>query len=223
MNCVTWTFPFNSDISQGVLPVTAKQLSLLSSIQEIDGYLLVENAAHVNFSNLRFLRNLQIIHGFQTLQLLNRYYSLVITQNDFLQTLNLASLRTIRNGGVQIANNPELCLVDTIAIEDYLVDSSPRRIGGLSQDCTGEEVLSLLALFLCIMYTAVPTVSLHADVMCHEQCLMNRGCWGVLADECVECRHYDYLGTCVESCNMYVCVCVCPSRKLIFMHYLSDS
>ena len=38
-------------------------------------------------------------------------------------------------------------------------------------------------------------------VTCHAQCEMSRGCWGTLADECVQCRSYQYQGICVDTCN----------------------
>ena len=46
-----------------------------------------------------------------------------------------------------------------------------------------------------IMFSSDP------DVSCHDQCEMTRGCWGTLADECVQCRSYNYQGTCVEACD----------------------
>ena len=64
-------------------------------------------------------------------------YSLVISGNSHLQTLNLASLKRIENGGVRITSNPQLCLVDTISIEDYLTGSGSHRVGGYAQDCSG--------------------------------------------------------------------------------------
>ena len=62
----------------------------------------------------------------------------MVQNNHHLRTLNLASLRRIENGGVRINSNPNLCLVDTIAVERYLVNSRLLRVGGLGQDCTGE-------------------------------------------------------------------------------------
>lgn len=66
-----------------------------------------------------------------------QYYSLSISGNHHLQTLNLASLKRIENGGVRITSNPQLCLVDTISIEDYLTASSASRVGDYAQDCSG--------------------------------------------------------------------------------------
>ena len=86
----------------------------------------------------RFLHNLETIHGHETLEVFPaQQYSLVISGNNHLQTLNLASLARIENGGVRITSNPLLCLVDTISIEDYLNGSGINRVGGYAQDCSG--------------------------------------------------------------------------------------
>lgn len=92
----------------------------------------------VPFSN-RFLRNLETIHGHETYEVFpNQQYSLVISGNNYLQTLNLASLRRIENGGIRIISNSQLCLVDTISVEDYLITSSLHRVGDYAQDCSGK-------------------------------------------------------------------------------------
>ena len=88
-------------------------------------------------SSFRFLHNLEIIHGHETLEIFPAQYSLVISENSHLQTLNLASLKRIENGGVRITSNPQLCLVDTISIQDYLNGSSVSRVGGYALDCSG--------------------------------------------------------------------------------------
>ena len=95
----------------------------------------------------RFLRNLESIHGHETLEVLpTQFYSLVISGNDFLQTLNLASLMRVENGGIRITNNQELCLVDTISIEGYLVGSSLSKIGGYAEDCSGTICIDICAI-----------------------------------------------------------------------------
>lgn len=125
--------------SNVVTPLTYNKLLLLNKIQEIDGYLRIDGLNHTQITDLRFLRRLEVIHGHQTVQLFGRQdYSLVIQNNPHLLTLNLASLRRIENGGVRVNANPRLCLVDTIAVESYLVNSGLLRVGGLGQDCSGE-------------------------------------------------------------------------------------
>ena len=62
----------------------------------------------------------------------------MVEDNQYLRTLNLASLRQVVDGGIRIANNPQLCLVDTISFDDYLVNSRLYRVGPASSDCSGE-------------------------------------------------------------------------------------
>lgn len=155
------------------------QLEALSTIREITGYLLIDSLDHYNFTNLRFLRRLMVIQGQETLELRpGQHYSLAVINNPHLQTANFGSLISILEGGVRITNNPELCLIDTIRVEQFLVSSSLRRVGGLGQNCNG--------------------------FACHAECDVLHGCWGTLADECVQCSHYQHLGTCVPACNLSI-------------------
>lgn len=74
----------------------------------------------------------------ETIRLFNvQDYTLIIQNNPHLLTLNLASLKSIENGGLRILDNPQLCLVDSISIEDYLVNSTLSRTGGLGYICSG--------------------------------------------------------------------------------------
>ena len=124
--------------SYSSFPLTYKDLFKLSHIREIDGYLLIEWLNHSSITNLRFLRQLEIIRGQETVRLFGvQDYTLLIQNNPHLVTLNLASLRSIENGGLRISDNPQLCLVDSIPIESYLVNSTLSRIGGLGYFCSG--------------------------------------------------------------------------------------
>ena len=120
-------------------PITPANLLLLSQVREIDGYLLIEGLNHSDITDLRFLRHLEVIHGHSTVEVFRRDYSLVVQDNPYLQTLSLASLSRIDNGGVRIQGNPQLCLVDTLTIEHYLADSVSQRtrISSNGGDCTG--------------------------------------------------------------------------------------
>ncbi len=115
-----------------------EKLYNLINVTEIDGYLVIEKLNHSYLTNLRFLRNLERIHGMETIRLFNvQDYTLIIQNNPHLLTLNLASLKSIENGGLRILDNPQLCLVDSISIEDYLVNSTLSRTGGLGYICSG--------------------------------------------------------------------------------------
>ncbi len=64
-------------------------------------------------------------------------YAVIIENNNYLQTLGLSSLKRIKNGGIRIATNPQLCLVDTLTLENFMATNSPVRTGGLGTDCSG--------------------------------------------------------------------------------------
>lgn len=135
-----------SDPSRGVPPLDPSDLFYLSSVREINGYLLIRGLNNETVTDLRFLRNLERIRGLMTIDLMRgRAYSLLIEECQFLRTLGLASLQVIANGGVKISDNPQLCLVDTISFDDLLVNSSLKRTGGLGNDCSGLSV----CLFVC--------------------------------------------------------------------------
>ena len=139
MQAMSLTYMHIRDPSAAIPPISIPQLSLLSSIKEIRGYLQIHDVGHQDFTDLRFLHNLESIYGQQTLELRPSYnYSLVVEDNQYLRTLNLASLRQVVDGGIRIANNPQLCLVDTISFDDYLVNSRLYRVGPASSDCSGE-------------------------------------------------------------------------------------
>lgn len=43
--------------------------------------------------------------------------------------------------------------------------------------------------------------SLGADkLICSEECT-SAGCWGAGAEQCLECRHFKFNGTCLQSCR----------------------
>ena len=127
------------DPSQNIPPLNSSHLSYLSSVSQIDGYLLIYGLTDENLSNLRFLRNLELITGLETIEWRrNQFYSLIIEGCQFLETLGLASLRMVVDGGIRISNNPKLCLVDTLSIEELLVHSTLKRTGGLGNNCSGK-------------------------------------------------------------------------------------
>ena len=120
--------------------MTVVDFYVLSTINEITGYLAIQNLNSTNITNLRFLHNLEVLGGNETVEFRpGQEYSLMIEDNDYLQTLGLSSLREIRNGGVRVSGNPQLCLVDTLDFEDLLGASTLVRTGGLGTDCAGEK------------------------------------------------------------------------------------
>ncbi len=118
-------------------PITLNQLVYLEDIQQISGYLHIHDLNNANITNLRFLRNLEVINGNQTISLRSGDYGLIVENNDYIQILGFASLQRIENGGIRISTNPELCLVDTLILTDFLITSTLTRSGGLGTDCAG--------------------------------------------------------------------------------------
>ncbi len=116
-------------------PVTLDQLSYLATIEQISGYLHIHDCN--NITNLRFLRNLEVINGAEIIALMTGEYALIIEDNSYLQTIGLSSLKRIKNGGIRISTNPQLCLVDTLTLGEFIATNSPVRTGGLGIDCSG--------------------------------------------------------------------------------------
>ena len=67
-------------------------------------------AAHSEFRNLSFFRNLEIIGGRQ----LTEYFSAFYVVKTSLVSLGLRSLKYIRSGSVAILENKDLCFANTI-------------------------------------------------------------------------------------------------------------
>ena len=128
-------------------PITSNDLLLLSSIREIDGYLSIQGLDDTEFTNLRFLRHLEVIRGMETYLFFGRRYTMIVQNNPHLQTLNLASLHQVANGGIRVAKNEKLCLADTIAFEDYQVNSTQRRILNLGTNCSGECLMTINSVY----------------------------------------------------------------------------
>ena len=126
--------------------MTVEDLSFLSSINEITGYLAILNLNNTNITNLRFLHSLEVLGGNETIEHRpGQEYSLMIEDNDYLQILGLSSLKEIQNGGVRISGSPKLCLVDTLNFEEFLGTSTLVRTGGLGTDCAGEKRIVFLS------------------------------------------------------------------------------
>ncbi len=120
-------------------PITLDQLAYLATIKQINGYLHIHDLSNENITNLRFLQNLEIVNGNETVTLRSGDYAVIVEDNDYIQTLGFTSLQRIENGGIRISSNPELCLVDTLTLNDFLVTSTLMRSGGLGTDCSSKD------------------------------------------------------------------------------------
>ena len=101
--------------------VSADDLNTLSSIEAIDGYLLV---SYTNLTNLRFLRNLRVLYGTEAIVFRALRYTLVVEYNNLLQSYNFASIQLISGGGVLSLFNPSLCFLSNVDFNRYIDGNS---------------------------------------------------------------------------------------------------
>lgn len=163
----------NNSIGARYRPMHPRSLIALKNVREITGYLNIQ-ASHPDFTDLSYLRKLEIIGGRQTYDML---YALTVFKTS-LSSLNLRSLKKIKSGKVIIEENRNLCFEDTdkwlqanITQSDDLII----RNNGDSNECQAR--------------------GLH----CHAQC-GHGGCWGPGADECRSCNNYRFEESCVVDC-----------------------
>ena len=95
-------------------------LNILNTIQEIRGTLTIEQWSYSSFP---YLSNLQILGSNEDPLMLPSEcangsrvpYSLFISNNPNLMSIDLSSLREIRSGGLYMHNNKELCLIGNLS------------------------------------------------------------------------------------------------------------
>uniref|UniRef100_A0A1I7V182 receptor protein-tyrosine kinase n=1 Tax=Caenorhabditis tropicalis TaxID=1561998 RepID=A0A1I7V182_9PELO len=157
--------------------VTYKELKVLESVRIVSEYIQIIKQ---DFYDLKFLRNLEIVEG---RQVHNMKWVFTIFQCDNLAELNLNSLRIIKSGSVMIHDNHRLCYVNTVDWTSILKtkgeskDQSLELSGNRDADRCVEE-----------------------NEVCDKSC-NHRGCWGSTPNDCLECRTWNYMGTCVSKCD----------------------
>lgn len=103
-NFASYTF-FFSYPGLNIQPLHPDNLTCLSSLKQIDGFLAVVNIPLI--SNLTFLSRLRRVQG--TYPLFRGVYSVYISGNTELTALGLASLAEINYGSVVVRKNSMLC------------------------------------------------------------------------------------------------------------------
>ncbi|XP_019617947.1 PREDICTED: epidermal growth factor receptor-like isoform X2 [Branchiostoma belcheri] len=166
---------FEGDSYIGYAGMSPSMLSVLSTVEQITGYLQVEGINN-DFRDLNMFRNLKIIQGRE----LYNQFSLVIFQSS-LESLGLTSLQQVNNGKVNIRKNNDLC---------YNVDNAVWR--RILKDPTTQE--------LQIIGNRNKTMCALEGKVCPDQCTSD-GCWGFEANQCIKCANFELDGTCVESCE----------------------
>ncbi|KAL5288844.1 ERBB2.2 family protein [Megaselia abdita] len=168
-------FYANSTASEVSPPMHPDQLEVFSNVKEITGYLDIQ-AGHKDFRNLSYFRNLEIIHG----RILNelRFSSITIVQSS-LESLHLKSLKRINAGTVLIQSNKNMCFVDGIDWKSIIKSAEPGIVISTNKEHS-----------LCVA----------ENQTCSDQCNV-QGCWGTGSDECVNCKNFEFNGTCIANCS----------------------
>ncbi|XP_063722000.1 receptor tyrosine-protein kinase erbB-2-like isoform X2 [Symsagittifera roscoffensis] len=167
----------------GIKPFNLSKLHLFKNIKEITGLLHVNKSPLNNFS---FLRNIEVIKG----QGVTGAGSLVVGENENLEFLGLASLKTVTKlpkGNTITIRGDKLCYINEFMIRD-LIDPPPDNftfeLGYVmkSDQCT-------------------KTLKLHCDAEC-AKVGGNEACWGPGPEMCYRCKHFNFNNkTCVSDCD----------------------
>jgi epidermal growth factor receptor len=163
----------NNKLGTKYEPMHPSKLMVFQTVRKITGYVNIQ-AWHPEFKNLSFLSKLETIDGRQSTDM---FHSLSIVKTS-LTSLNLRSLKRIKNGKVVIEENKDLCYAD---ISQFLLNNITKREditiknNGDSHKCRAK------------------------GLVCHEQCAQG-GCWGPGQEECLSCKHYKLDDYCVKDC-----------------------
>ncbi|KAG7169351.1 Epidermal growth factor receptor-like, partial [Homarus americanus] len=173
-----YVFP-NYTFGQKFPKMHPSKLEILSTLKEVTGFINIQ-ATHPEFTNLSFLRNLEVIGGRD----LTEYFSSIYIIKTSLKSLNLRSLKRIRSGKVCILENKELCFVEKINWKKFLGNG----------DDTKTNPLTLL------QANANNDHCVEEGLVCHNEC-SDEGCWGIGDNECLSCRNFKLGNRCVNNCN----------------------
>ncbi|TNN65645.1 Receptor tyrosine-protein kinase erbB-3 [Liparis tanakae] len=167
------------DVYNNVPALDPEKLKIFNTVREITDILSIQSWPE-NLSDLSVFSNLQTIQG----RTLYKGYSLLVMKIRSLTSLGLRSLRKINDGGVYVTGNQELCYHDTVNWTRILTSGSrpQRRQKHIDvkenrprDQCVGEG-------HVC-------------DPLCSSD-----GCWGPGPNQCLSCKKYSRVGTCVPDC-----------------------
>nr|XP_022328410.1 epidermal growth factor receptor-like isoform X3 [Crassostrea virginica] len=200
-------------------------LSFLSKIEEVSGYVLIASviADHVPLTSLKIIRGNELFHYKD-----NRYSLFVALNyrgNEGLKELWFTSLSEITQGDVYFHNNKFLCHHNTILWKDikfnpdYKVifmstntSTSPadKKCKECSPECyqektknrhcwgSGPDKCQKLIRELCHPGCDAGCFGPNINDCCHSQCA--GGCVGPRSTDCVACKNFKNEGTCVNEC-----------------------
>lgn len=221
-------------------------LSFLSTIQEVSGYVVI---AFVSVTDVIPLRNLRVIRG-QTLfsdqnDPNSHGYSVYVANNYVrnspgvgLKELQLTALREIMNGSVMFDSNYDLCYVDTIAWSDILTGptaaiknklSDPQRptrqCGECDASCATDEArhcwgagpdMCQTLIRRCNAQCGDNCYGPEATDCCNVQCV--GGCSGPEPTQCYACKHFIDGGECVSACPSPLTQSMVPNPNVKYAH-----
>uniref|UniRef100_A0A1X7U1R7 Protein kinase domain-containing protein n=1 Tax=Amphimedon queenslandica TaxID=400682 RepID=A0A1X7U1R7_AMPQE len=160
-------------------------LNDLNDIREICGSLDISGFNKETFPYLSSLKTV----GNDSTQVLSQScngssdstkFSVIIANTD-LVSIDLSSLETVINGGIQLENNPSLCYLGNLSY--YLANAS-------SSSCVLDNHRS--SINECV----------KMKMTCHPQCSSASGwCWGPNDTQCVTCTNFIFNKQCVPDCH----------------------
>nr|KAG5713347.1 hypothetical protein BaRGS_024895 [Batillaria attramentaria] len=163
--------------------LSPKNLTVLEHVREITGFLLIQSD-HENFTDLSFLKSLEVIHGRQ----LDGGQALHILGTP-LKSLELTSLKSVRNGNVYILANQQLCYAYTINWNELFLHSGQKAQVGFNK---------------------APDHCEREGLVCDRQCNED-GCWGAGPNRCLKCKVYEFE-------EEHLCLSNCSDRPLLYHH-----
>ncbi|XP_055959202.1 epidermal growth factor receptor-like [Patella vulgata] len=169
-----WCFNFR-DPHLKIPHIHPSNLSVFEDVEEISGNLIIQSN-HTEFRNLSYFKSLKYFSGREP----NGALALNIMMTH-LESLELVKLKEIRQGGILIAGNSNLCYVGSMNWRLLILNDDQR---------------------LNIQSNAKPEDCVRDGHVYDDECSLD-GCWGKGKDKCLKCRKYrvEEENMCIKSCS----------------------
>ncbi|XP_059152348.1 epidermal growth factor receptor-like isoform X2 [Physella acuta] len=169
---------FEGDPHYNISGIHPDELMVFKHVKEITGYLSIQNTPP-NLLNFSFLGSLEVIHGRQQTAGTGAYSLEIIVTH--ARSLELISLKSVRNGNIFISQNPNLCYADTVNWNEVKENSAQivHLLGNKRKETCEAE-----------------------NEICDAECDTS-GCWGKGPTKCVKCKNFMYEeeNLCLSTCN----------------------
>lgn len=170
------------DVYNNIPPLEPEKLKVFNTVREITGILNIQSWPD-ELHDLSVFSSLTTIQG-RSLYNPKRPFSLLVMKIPSLTSLGLRSLREISDGSVYITQNMNLCYHHTINwTQIFPRNQLQRRRNDIKEN--KQKIQCEEEGHVC-------------DPLCSDA-----GCWGPGPEQCLSCRNYSRLGTCVSHCNLY--------------------